>query len=323
MRKSSSFSVCIPAHNEENCITRTLDSVLDALKVTEARSGEIIICANACIDQTIERVRLWATGRGLGFRLHAIEGPAPAKADGFVTVFDTKKPGKPNAWNELKDRANGEILIFADADVLIERNAFALLLKALEENPGALAAGAVVFAPPGVGNALYRRTAIKMKEFARKPAPYINGPLYAIRRGAVESVPVGIIGEDAYLSMVVGPKNTLKVDGAVAWQVPPNTYGDYFRRRTRDNLSDMQLKSLYGGRYLAFRAATSDTRSKSERLSTLTCSERVFKRITFPQIWLLKLLDKMAEKKARAMFRAGDIRWYTISSTKTAANGDK
>ena len=56
-----------------------------------------------------------------GFQIHAVEGFS-GKADGFVTVFDTKAR-KPNAWNELKDRANGEIPIFADADVLIERNA--------------------------------------------------------------------------------------------------------------------------------------------------------------------------------------------------------
>ena len=189
------------------------------------------------------------------------------------------------------------------------------LLKALEETRPRGRRGV---RPPGVGGALYRRTAFKMKEFAKKPAPYINGPLYAIRRGAVESVPDGIIGEDAYLSMAVGPKRTLKVDAAVAWQVPPNTYGDYFRRRTRDNLSDMQLKSLYGERYLAFRAATRDTRSKSERLSMLTCSERVFKRIRSRRYGCWS-----STRWRRAGISPGDIRWYTISSTKTVVGDDK
>ena len=132
------------------------------------------------------------------------------------------------------------------------------------------------------------------------------------------SIPPEILHEDAYLSMVLGAQRIVRARGAVAYQMPPNTYADYFRRRLRDNLSDLQLASLYGEQYRAFVRRGRDQQSRRERRAPLTLGEQVFKRVTFPQTWLLKGLDQIAAYRARMLFRQRRIRWYTIASTKDA-----
>ncbi|MFP4485166.1 MAG: glycosyltransferase, partial [Spirochaetaceae bacterium] len=43
-------SVCIPAHNEDNTIAATVESILAQRGV---RIDEVIVCANGCTDATV------------------------------------------------------------------------------------------------------------------------------------------------------------------------------------------------------------------------------------------------------------------------------
>lgn len=323
MTSSGTITVCIPAHNEEQCITSTLNSAWKAMQPVSTSDGiDMLICANACTDLTVPKIREWATINNFVFRNYDLDNTilieeVICKRKQYVTVLNTNIPGKPNALNALHAFAKGDILIFIDADVIVHPKAFVFLIQELTDNPEIKAAGGIVLAPQtNIFNLLYRRMAIKMKEFATKISPYLNGPLYAIRKSDAVPVPNDIVADDAYITMMIGIKHLIKVSNAVAFQVPPNTYRDYFKRQIRNNLADLQLKSLYGEGYTAFRKDTRDSRTREERESFLSKEERVLKRLLFLQTWISKILDKIAKIYAKKIFRRGIIKWYTINSTK-------
>lgn len=324
MSSSNIISICIPAHNEEQSITSTLNSVRDALGYLSGYQIELLICANACTDNTADRIKEWAELNDLPVKIYDIDNVLPTEekvsknsVEFCLTILITKTPGKPNALNNLCSLARGDILILIDADVIVHPEAFGFLIRELIKNPEMKGAGGIVLAPGAKGfNLLYRRMAIKMKEFATKPAPYLNGPLYAVRKDSVKSIPDEIIADDAYNTMMIGVKNIAKVSAATAFQVPPNTYRDYFKRQLRNKLADLQLRHLYGEEYKAFRKETRDNRTKEERELSLTKGERILKRLLFLQAWISKILDRMAKIQAKRLFNRGMVRWYTIPSTK-------
>ncbi|RJQ53527.1 MAG: glycosyltransferase [Nitrospiraceae bacterium] len=322
--KINKVSICIPAHNEEVCIDSALTHTMRALKALSSYRTEVLICANACTDGTVYKINEWAELNNLSVKKYDIDNAIPSEdkagannPDFCLTNLVTKTPGKPNAFNNLCSFATGDILIFIDADVIIHPDAFGFLVQALTAAPGIKAAGGIVLAPRLKSfNLLYKRMAIKMKEFATKKSPYLNGPLYAIRKDAVRPIPGEIIHEDAYLNMMLGVKQIVKVMEALAFQVPPNTYKDYFKRQVRNNLSDLQMKQLYATQYLSFRENTRDNRTREGREACLTKTENILKRLFFLQAWITKILDGIAKKQARKMFDKNIVRWYTIPSTK-------
>lgn len=324
-------TICIPAHNEEQHIAFTLNSVWDAIKQVPNHQIDILVCANACTDTTVDKVKEWARLNDFVLKIHNLDNSLIIEEQSdkdrgklHITVLSTKVPGKPNAWNNLHRYVKSNILIFIDADVVIHPMAFVFLIQTLINHSEIKAAGGIVLAPQVKGlRPLYRKMAIKMKEFATKDTPYINGPLYAIRKGAIKNIPEEIIHEDAYIGMRLGVNQIVKVVDAIAFQVPPNTYRDYYKRQMRNKIADFQLKHLYGVKYSSFRKDTQDNRTKKEREGCLTKKEKILKRILFLQTWLLKILDKIAKVQAKKMFDRGIVRWYTIPSTKQKINGTK
>ena len=96
-------SVLIPAHNE----AEYLPACLDALLASDPAEGsvEVVIIANGCTDNTVEIAN--------GYRSQAL-----AKGWGW-TVLDLAEGGKLNAWNAGEMAAQGQVLIYLDADVLV------------------------------------------------------------------------------------------------------------------------------------------------------------------------------------------------------------
>jgi glycosyltransferase involved in cell wall biosynthesis len=99
---SPSISVIIPAHNEE----RYLGPTLDALEAQTYRYFETIVVANGCSDHTEE-----VAGRRCDKLLHVDER------------------GLSHARNLGGMKARGEILVFLDADTLLETDALATIAQ--------------------------------------------------------------------------------------------------------------------------------------------------------------------------------------------------
>ncbi|KFF60735.1 glycosyltransferase [Cryobacterium sp. MLB-32] len=106
-------SIVIAAHNEENVIGHSLDSLL----AQETRDAiEVVVSANGCTDRTAAL----ATRPG-------------------VIVIDRPEPGKAAALNAGDLAATGFPRIYLDADILLPPGGLAELVRYLAETPHVLA----------------------------------------------------------------------------------------------------------------------------------------------------------------------------------------
>jgi glycosyltransferase involved in cell wall biosynthesis len=99
---AKTISVIIPAHNEEDYLGRTLA----ALHRQDHPAHEIIVVANGCTDRTAEVAR--------------------GRCDQLITL---SQRGLGAARNSGARRAQGELLVFLDADTLLERNALQIITE--------------------------------------------------------------------------------------------------------------------------------------------------------------------------------------------------
>lgn len=108
-------SVLIPAHNEVSY----LPACLDALLASDTQACiEVIVIANGCTDNTAQIAKDYAA-------------QAEVKGWGW-TVLDLAQGGKLNAWNAGEERAQGETLIYLDADVLVSPSLIGQIAEALD-----------------------------------------------------------------------------------------------------------------------------------------------------------------------------------------------
>lgn len=98
----SKISVIIPAHNEE----AYLGATLEALKIQTYRDYEVIVVANGCKDRTVEIAREKCT-----------------------RLVDLPQKGLSRARNEGARVASGDLLVFLDADTVLEPKALEIIAR--------------------------------------------------------------------------------------------------------------------------------------------------------------------------------------------------
>ena len=98
---SIQLSIIIPAHNNEKTITKTLDSIL----ISTCTNFEVIIINNGSSDKTLEVVKNYQ------------------KNDSRILCIDSTEVGVSNARNKGLEYANGEWILFVDADDQLLHNA--------------------------------------------------------------------------------------------------------------------------------------------------------------------------------------------------------
>lgn len=103
------ISIVIPAYNEEKYIARTLESIV---KNATAELLEIIVVDNACTDKTA-RVAL---------------------AFPKVRVVDEPEKGLTRARQAGLAAASGEILAYLDADTLVDKHWFEILIQQFQND---------------------------------------------------------------------------------------------------------------------------------------------------------------------------------------------
>lgn len=121
-KPAATVSVIICAYNEEAFIEQALLSVLNQNVVMQyPEMFELIVVDNESTDNTIEI------------------------AQKYAKVY-TAPRGKLNAKNMGAQMAEGEILLFIDADAIVQPNCFNLLLSHFDD-PGIVAVGGVIHSP--------------------------------------------------------------------------------------------------------------------------------------------------------------------------------
>ncbi len=220
----------VPAYNEAASIARCLTSVRDSPLPAGFEWLEWRVLDDGSTDGTSERVRGWAK-----------ENPAiPVKL-----VLATERQGKVANIKRCHERLVaegrlGDIVVFVDADVTIERQAVTALLSTFSEDEPAVATGLSL---PNRRRLGCRSSAFQIElaaNYALERGPNavrIEGRLYAYRLGTLANYRLapGLIVEDTQLTEFL-LNHKLRVRSAfnaVIRVTPAASYYDFYKQTYR------------------------------------------------------------------------------------------
>ncbi len=214
-------AVLIPARNEVACIAQKIRNTLASDYPVE--KTRIVVASDGSIDGTDEEVAIF-TDRGV--QLIRLE-------DGL---------GKAEAVNRMAEAVDAEILVFTDADVLIDASALRLMAQHFaDDKVGAVCSRRVVSVRTGAASAWaerihrYYESLIKRGEGVLGRVIGADGALYAVRRDCFMRVPSNV--PDDFVAVLRVLKSGMKVTyeaAAVASEEPSSTrQGEALARRRR------------------------------------------------------------------------------------------
>jgi len=215
------MSLIIAAYNEEECIGRCLDAAVASDYPQHAL--EILVVSDGSSDAT-ETIVARYEGRG-------------------VRLLRLPRRGKIHALNAAAARASGEVLVFCDANVVLEARALRTLARNFADpEVGGVAANTSYSLPADCesssrGEDLYWNydTWLKQMESWTGSVVSAHGALYAIRRGLYHPIPDAAVTDDFAISTgVVEQGHRLVFEReARAYEPPAPRAGGEFRRRMR------------------------------------------------------------------------------------------
>lgn len=235
MTSHSAFTVIIPAHNEEAVIARCLATILNS--ASDGSQMEIIVAANGCDDQTVERARAAAPN---------------------ARILDLSEGSKTSAINAANDIANHFPRIYLDADVECEFGTLAALAEALRK-PGVMTAAPAINMDTSQLNWLARAY---YRAWMRQPyakAGKGGAGCYGLSRAAIEAIGrfPAIIADDLWIHSRFpdSQKRYISADasGQPVFTVvhPPRTASEQIRVEARRQIGTDEVKRVHPSPYLA------------------------------------------------------------------------
>src|SRR5262249_34818427 len=141
-------TLAVPCRRDEPALDRTLDAAWASWRRTARPALEILVCLNGRGGEgPRDACATLARRTGAGFAEMDVDHatsrlPARGTEALSVAVLSTAREGKAIAWNVLRARARGGMVVFTDADVGFTPDALGLLLDALDAQPDAVVASA-------------------------------------------------------------------------------------------------------------------------------------------------------------------------------------
>ncbi len=182
-------SIVVAARNEAPVIARKVDNLL-GLDYPAGRL-EVIVASDGSEDATVE-----AAGR---------------RGDERVRVLDLPRVGKAGALNAAVARARGEVVVFTDANSMLDGDALRALMAPLADAEVGGVAGDQRYEADGArgGTAAGERgywdldRALKRAESRAGNVISATGALYAVRRELFRPVPQGVTDDFAVSTAVI------------------------------------------------------------------------------------------------------------------------
>ncbi len=217
--KPPTFAICVCAYNEEAKIERKVRNML-ALRRSLGHL-EILVYVDAATDRTAALL---------------------APFEGEISVFVApRRLGKTHGMNLLVERATAEIVVFTDANVLLEETSLAALARAFQDERVGCVCGHLVYVnadgtPTSVVGSMYWRLEewIKEQESGAGAVMGADGSLFAIRRRLHRPVPAALI-DDMFLSLSVlcDGYRVVRACDAMAFEESVTAPLEEFRRKVR------------------------------------------------------------------------------------------
>lgn len=226
------ITIGIAAYKEEKTISKVIESIMKQ-KIKEP--FEIIV---ACPDkETAEAVR-----------------KLMKKHKKIRLIKERKREGQPAAYNKIIKAARGRIIIFTDADAILEEGSINKILNAFKDKKVGAAGGRP--RPLNKRNNMFGFWAHFLFEAAHKLRKdlvksnnfyYITGPLCAIRKGIIKEMPKNAMATDIVLGYLIKQKDykVVYVPNAVVYQKAPMSFKDYFAQKIRTMAGFYQFKKMF------------------------------------------------------------------------------
>jgi len=211
-------TLIIAAYNEEAVIGPKLENCLQ-LDYPRDRL-EIVVASDGSTDRTDEIVAAYAA-RG-------------------IALAKFPRMGKTAMQNRMARRAQGEILVFSDANAAYRRDAIAKLVGHFGDSAVGGVCGQLVYrareGAAGSSERLYwdYEKLMKRRESALSSVVGANGSIYAVRRADYVQIGDGLISDLVEpLALVRSGKRVVYEPEAISEEEPSVSYGMEFRRKVR------------------------------------------------------------------------------------------
>jgi len=212
-------AICVCAYNEEPGIARKVENLL-ALRMREP-GLEIFVYVDGASDRTAEILREYASQ----IYLH----------------IATERRGKTYGMNVLASKARAPILIFTDANVLMDLNCVGDFRRYFADPEIGCVCGNLVYTNGGAsatassGSVYWRfEEAIKKLEMESGSMMGADGSVFAIRRSLHKPPPEHII-DDMYVSLMIlcSGYRVIQASDALAYEESVVSAREEFRRKIR------------------------------------------------------------------------------------------
>lgn len=227
-------SIIVPVHNEETVIEQKLNNLI-ALDYPK-ELFEIIISSDNSTDRTNEIAsRFIDENKGFNIKLYVVK----------------ERKGKTNAQNEAAKLARGEILVFTDANAILDKEALIHLVSSFTSDDIIYVTGKLVYVNSFDSITSYAENYywnydlyMRKAESDIKTITSGNGALYAIRKSEyVDFDPIKCHDGAMPLHAALNNKRAIFNEKALAFEKAGTTSRDEFKRKVRMFRSG--LKPIY------------------------------------------------------------------------------
>ena len=164
-----SVSILIPAHNEEAVITDKIKNTLNLDYPSDKL--EVVVVSDGSVDRTDEMVKEFTAEYPLKF--YRVES----------------RKGKANALNTGLQHVNGDIIVFSDSSIILEKDALKAITKGFADPIVGCISGEDHI-PGGGGEGLYGRYELYLRNLESQTGSIVgaSGSFYAPSGGHVAGV---------------------------------------------------------------------------------------------------------------------------------------
>ncbi len=219
-----SVSLIVAAYNEEGVIERKLKNSFTLNYPREL--FDMVLASDGSSDGTVAAAKRFAQCSGARLQ-----------------ILDLDRAGKASALNCAIPFTTGEIVIFSDANTILDSQAIRELVKYFSNSKVGCVSGRLVLSNPsgvtsGKGESFYWRYESRLKAL-ESSLGYVagaNGALYAIRRSLFVPLPPHTINDDFLVSMRIVAAGFYCLDEpqALAYEEVAPSISNEFERHVRD-----------------------------------------------------------------------------------------
>ena len=183
---AQTISIGVPVYNEEETLVQSLESIVKGVLELEQKSN-IILCFNGTTDHDRDLAENFSN------KIYPLE------------IISSPK-GKPSAVKAIANHSNRDILIYVDADVIVNKSCFKNIINLFSSDVMAVTGRPIPYTSNNlVSNILNARMSHPGIEISKSGGskPFLHGRIYAIRKstlGKIDQDFSDAIGDDTFLS---------------------------------------------------------------------------------------------------------------------------